>query len=53
MQIQQTPDERFLNLPGFPFAPHYLEDLPGLEGVRVHYLDEGPADAAADRKSVV
>ena len=45
MQILRTPDERFLNLPGFPFAPHYLDDLPGLEGVRVHYLDEGPADA--------
>ena len=46
MQIVRTPDERFLNLPGFAFAPHYLEDLPGLERVRVHYLDEGPANAA-------
>jgi haloalkane dehalogenase len=45
MQILRTPDEHFLNLPGFPFAPHYLDDLPGLEGVRVHYLDEGPAKA--------
>jgi haloalkane dehalogenase len=40
----RTPDERFLDLPGFPFAPHYLEDLVG--GLRMHYLDEGPRDAA-------
>jgi len=47
MPILRTPDERFENLPGFPFAPHYLEDLPGLENLRVHYLDEGPQDAEA------
>ena len=46
MPILRTPDERFGNLPGFPFAPHYLEDLPGLDNLRVHYLDEGPTDAA-------
>jgi haloalkane dehalogenase len=33
----RTPDERFRNLPGFPWAPHYLE----WRGLRVHYLDEG------------
>lgn len=41
----RTPDARFENLPGFDFAPHYIEDLPGYEGLRVHYLDEGPKDA--------
>ena len=41
MQIYRTPDERFADLPDFPFAPHYLE-LP--DGLRVHYLDEGPRD---------
>jgi len=41
----RTPDERFANLPGFAFAPHYLEDLPGLRGLRVHHLDEGPRGA--------
>ena len=46
MPILRTPDERFGNLSGFPFAPHYLEDLPGLDNLRVHYLDEGPTDAA-------
>ncbi len=33
----RTPDERFATLPGFPYAPHYLE----WRGLRVHYLDEG------------
>lgn len=37
----RTPDERFTNLPDFPFAPHYLELA---DGLRVHYLDEGPRD---------
>jgi len=41
-EIFRTPDEQFANLPGFPFAPHY-HDLK--EGLRVHYLDEGPRDA--------
>jgi pimeloyl-ACP methyl ester carboxylesterase len=39
----RTPEERFAGLPGFPFAPHYVDDLPGYEGLRVHYLDERPA----------
>lgn len=37
----RTPDERFAGLPGFPWAPHYLE----WQGLRAHYLDEGPRDA--------
>lgn len=43
MKILRTPDERFIDLPGFPFAPHYLE-VPSGEGgsLRIHYLDEGP-----------
>ena len=43
----RTPDERFRDLPGYPFAPRYLSDLPGYEGLRLHYLDEGPPDAGA------
>ncbi len=39
--VLRTPDERFDNLPEFDFQPHYQEVL----GYRVHYLDEGPADA--------
>lgn len=41
MQVYRTPDERFADLPDFPFAPHYLELQSGL---RVHYIDEGPRD---------
>jgi haloalkane dehalogenase len=47
MEILRTPDDRFADLPDFPFEPHYAEidDLDGAS-LRVHYLDEGPADAA-------
>lgn len=38
MDAYRTPDERFRNLPGYPFAPHYVE----WQGLRMHYLDEGP-----------
>ncbi|HEV8457309.1 MAG TPA: haloalkane dehalogenase [Methylomirabilota bacterium] len=38
--VYRTPDERFANLPDFPFAPHYLE----LDGLRMHYLDEGQGE---------
>ena len=41
---QRTPDNRFENLPGWRFAPNYIDDLPGYEGLRLHYVDEGPKD---------
>jgi len=44
-EVIRTPDERFKDLPGFPFAPRYLDDLAGYEGLRMHFLDEGPRDA--------
>ncbi len=40
----RTPDDRFADLPGWPYAPKYVEDLPGYEGLRMHYVDEGPKD---------
>ncbi len=43
----RTPDERFGDLPGYPWAPNYIADLPSLAGLRMHYLDEGPRDAAS------
>jgi haloalkane dehalogenase len=47
MNIQRTPDSRFENLPGFNFAPHYVElNDTDLGKLRVHYLDEGPRDGA-------
>lgn len=41
----RTPDDRFANLPGCPWAPRYLDDLSGYEGLRAARIDEGPADA--------
>ena len=41
----RTPDDRFADLPDFPFPPQYVEDLPSYEGLRAHYLDLGPRDA--------
>lgn len=43
----RTPEERFENLPGYDYEPHYTEDLAGYEGLRLHYVDAGPHDAAA------
>ncbi|WP_439589711.1 tRNA adenosine(34) deaminase TadA [Hydrogenophaga sp.] len=40
----RAPDERFESLPGYPWSPHYLSDLPSLNGLRLHYLDEGTAN---------
>lgn len=41
MEILRTPDERFANLPGYNFAPRYVE----VDGLRIHYIDQGPRDA--------
>ena len=41
----RTPDSAFFALPGYPWEPNYISDLPSLNGLRMHYLDEGPADA--------
>lgn len=41
MDILRTPEERFNNLPGYNFAPHYVE----VDELRVHYVDEGPHEA--------
>jgi haloalkane dehalogenase len=46
MKILRTPDERFTDLPGFPFSSHYTDVPDGAGGtLRVHHLDEGRADA--------
>ncbi|MBW2458446.1 MAG: alpha/beta fold hydrolase [Deltaproteobacteria bacterium] len=42
----RTPADRFTDLPDFPYPPHYIEDLPGYEGLRLHHLDEGPREGA-------
>ena len=42
MNVLRTSDERFAGLPGWPYAPQYLQ----VDGLRMHYVDEGPRDAA-------
>ena len=41
IEFIRTPDERFENLPGYNFSPHYIE----IEGLRIHYVDEGDSNA--------
>ncbi|HEV2169332.1 MAG TPA: haloalkane dehalogenase [Candidatus Binatus sp.] len=46
MKILRTPDQRFANLPDFPFKPNYREIKDAdAAAIRIHYLDEGPATA--------
>lgn len=40
MKALRTSDERFEDLPDYPFTANYIE----LDNLRMHYLDEGPAD---------
>jgi len=35
--VLRTPDARFEGLPGYAFAPHYID----VDGLRMHYVDEG------------
>src|SRR5580700_1387601 len=42
VELVRTPEERFADLPGFPFEARYA-DLHA--GVRMHYVDEGPSRA--------
>ncbi len=42
----RTEDSRFENLRDWPYRPRYVDDLAGYEGLRVHYVDEGPIDAS-------
>ena len=37
-RVYRTPDDRFAELPGWPYAPKYVEIA---DGLRVHYVDEG------------
>lgn len=45
MDVVRTPDERFENLPNWPYAPNYVEGLDDYDGIRIAYVDEGPKDA--------
>jgi haloalkane dehalogenase len=41
MQVFRTPESRFEAWTDFPYKPNYLQ----FEGIRMHYVDEGPKDA--------
>jgi pimeloyl-ACP methyl ester carboxylesterase len=41
----RTPEERFADLPGWPWRPRWIDDLPSLRGLRIAVVDEGPRDA--------
>jgi hypothetical protein len=40
MDYLRTPDSRFERLLDYPFEPNYVD----VGGLRMHYVDEGPAD---------
>ena len=42
MHFLRTPDTRFDKLPGYDFAPNYVD----VAELRMHYVDEGPKDGA-------
>jgi haloalkane dehalogenase len=45
MGVLRTPDDRFADLPGYPFEPHYLQvETEGIAPVRMHYVDAGPVN---------
>ncbi len=41
----RTPESAFLNLPNYPWKSNYVDDLNSLDGLRMHYLDEGNNDS--------
>ncbi|MFX0073902.1 MAG: haloalkane dehalogenase [Candidatus Hermodarchaeota archaeon] len=41
----RTPGERFEDISNFPYQPLYIEDLAGYEGLRMHFVDEGPKNS--------
>ncbi|MHA1460711.1 MAG: haloalkane dehalogenase [Promethearchaeota archaeon] len=43
MKLLNTPEERFKNLPDFPFEPHFID----VDGINIHYLDEGTSQTEA------
>ena len=45
VEFVRTPEERFKNIPYFPYDPHYIENLKGYEDLRMCYYDEGPKDS--------
>jgi haloalkane dehalogenase len=45
MGVVRTPDERFVDLPDYPFPPHYVQvQTKRVDSLRMHYVDVGPED---------
>jgi len=45
VEFIRTPEERFKNIPNFPYEPHYIENLKSYEDLRMCYYDEEPKDS--------
>jgi haloalkane dehalogenase len=45
VDVLRTPDEAFSLVRGFDYAPKFVDDLRGFEGLRLAYIDEGPPDS--------
>ena len=43
-QVLSTPSDRFDGIVEYPYNEHWVNTLPGYEGIKIHYVDEGPAD---------
>lgn len=53
MELLRTPEERFADLPGYPFEPHYLDIPFEAQSIRMHHVDEGPAPGRPAQETVV
>ena len=45
IDVKRTPDSHFQGLEGYNYAPNYVDTLAGYEGLRIHFIDEGPKNA--------
>jgi haloalkane dehalogenase len=45
IEALRTPDDRFADIPDFDYPVRYVDDLVGYEGLRIAYVDAGPAAA--------
>ena len=47
MGVLRTPDDRFADLPSYPYPPHYVQvQTRKVDPLRMHYVDAGPKDGS-------
>jgi hypothetical protein len=47
IEVLRSPEERFRDLPDFPYSPHYLDDLKAYEVAEAgHFVQERGEDVA-------